>query len=386
MKKAALLLFLSLLSLCLLAGCASGGSKKVTIRFATQSIDQNSKVLPASLEQLKKDYPNMVLEVEESPGNDLITKINTDIMGDNTPDIFTFWRPEAKWSVDKYIEMGALADLSELKNDPEFKDLFADYAWRTATVDGKVWCIPRFSFFVEFLVNKTVFEANGIPLPTDWSSLVNATSALKNAGVIPWAIDTKEGLDDSSRLFNAIINRRVGNAKGLELLQGIRSFTEPDVVAALDLFIELAANNAPPDASSLDLNQVISKYLNTGKAGMVIGHAGQINPNLTDEAMEDLIPLSFPLTPDAVISAPSAEQDLTNLVYISAKAFADPEKKPILIEFLHRLCGKAAGKDYVEIERQMLPHLGLDIDQSKIVPLQSAAMQIAESNPGDKWL
>jgi hypothetical protein len=34
----------------------------------------------------------------------------------------------------------------------------------------------------------------------------------------------------------------------------------------------------------------------------------------------------------------------------------------------------------------MLPHLGLDIDQSKIVPLQSAAMQIAESNPGDKWL
>lgn len=85
----------------------------VTIRFATQSMDRETSVRYSVLEQFQKDYPNVTLEIEESPGNDLITKINTDVMGDNTPDMFTFWRPESKWNVDKYIEKGAIADLTD---------------------------------------------------------------------------------------------------------------------------------------------------------------------------------------------------------------------------------------------------------------------------------
>ena len=67
---------------------ASG--KNVTIRFATQSMtDTTAPVLLSILDQFQKDYPNVKLEIEESPGNDLITKINTDIMGDNTCLLYT---------------------------------------------------------------------------------------------------------------------------------------------------------------------------------------------------------------------------------------------------------------------------------------------------------
>lgn len=56
--------------------------KEVTIRFATQSMDREKSVRYDVLRQFQEDYPNVTLEIEESPGNDLITKINTDVMGE----------------------------------------------------------------------------------------------------------------------------------------------------------------------------------------------------------------------------------------------------------------------------------------------------------------
>ena len=92
---------------------------------------------------------------------------------DNTPDIFTFWRPESKWNVDKYIEKGAIADLTDWVNEDEFfTDLFPEYAWRTATVNDRIYCIPRLNFYVEFLVNQEIFDfitrfLNGQPCEWD---------------------------------------------------------------------------------------------------------------------------------------------------------------------------------------------------------------------------
>lgn len=363
-------------------------TKNVTIRFATQSMTAaTAPVLLTILEQFKKDYPNVKLEIEESPGNDLITKINTDIMGDNTPDIFTFWRPEAKWSVDKYIEKGVLADMTEMVNtDPFFQDLFPEYAWKTATVDGKVYCIPRSNFYMEFLVNKTMFEQYGIELPTDWEKLKEACVILSENGIIPWCVDTKEGMDDSSRLFNAIINREVGNEKGLELLKGTESFQQEDVIRALDYFLEVASGYAPEDGPVLSISQAVTKYLNTGKAGMVLANCTTVDKDLTDEILKDLVALDFPLTPTAVIEKPSLEQDLTNLIYISADAYADPDKKEYVVELMKRIVSKETAKRNVEEERMAVPHLNLDIDPSKVTDLQRQASAIAAASPGDKWL
>lgn len=361
--------------------------KKVTIRVATQSLDPENSVMRDVLEQFEADNPNVKIELEESPGNDLITKINTDIMGDNTPDLFTFWRPEAKWNVDKYIEKGAIADLTDLvKSDAFFTDLFPDYAWKTATINDKIYCIPRMTFYMEFLVNKTIFDQYSIPLPTDWDSLVNACAQLKANGIIPWAVDTKEGLDDSSRIFNAIINRTVGNAKGLELLKGNESFQQEDVMKALEYFYQVAPGNAPEDGAALAFDQVITKYLNTGKAGMILGNCLQVDVNLDDNIMKNLVALDFPLTPESVLDAPSLEQDVTNLVYIGAKAYADDSKKDYVIELMKRLVNNDTAKLMVEQERSVVPNIGLEIDASKVSELQRSAASIAQNSAGDKWL
>lgn len=359
----------------------------VTIRFAVQTLDREKSTVYAALEQFQEDFPNVTIELEESPGNDQIQKINTDVMGNNTPDIFFFWRPEARWNVDKYIEKGAIADITEWVNSDEFFDgLFPEYCWRTATVDDKIWAVPLESFYVEFLVNKEVFDEYGIELPTDWDKLVSACQQLSENGIIPWAVDTKAGLDDSSRVFNAIMNRAVGNAKGLELLKGNESFQQEDVIRALGYFLDVVKNYAPEDAAVLDYNQAIEKYLNTGKAGMILGNATQIDMNLTEEIMEDLIAMEFPLTPEAVIDKPSTEQDLTQLVYFGVDGWNDENKQPYLKELAKRFTSREFAKIFREDERHLIPQLGVDIDPSKVSDMQRQAAEVAENCDGDKWL
>lgn len=80
---------------------------QVKIRFATQALKEGG-VMEQILNEYKDVYPNVTIELEEAPGNDLITKINTDIMANNCPDVFTYWRPEKKWDFDRYISVERL--------------------------------------------------------------------------------------------------------------------------------------------------------------------------------------------------------------------------------------------------------------------------------------
>ena len=76
-----------------------------------------------------------------------------------------------------------------MTTSPDFADhRIHQTAWRTATLDGKVYGIPINMFYVEFLANKAVFDRAGVAIPTDWPSLLDAVKALKAKGELPWAI------------------------------------------------------------------------------------------------------------------------------------------------------------------------------------------------------
>jgi ABC-type glycerol-3-phosphate transport system substrate-binding protein len=367
---------------------ASGDRPRVTLRFATGSlVDRGGAVLKGLLSSYMEKNPNVTITIEEYQGNDLITAINTAIMAKNTPDVFTFWRPESGWNVPSYARSGALADLTELSRNPAIKDLFPEFAWRTARqIDGIVYCIPRTSYFDEFVVHKTVFEKNGIPLPTTWDALVNSVKALKSKNIIPWVNTTGPLLDDSSRIFFNVLNRVVGNERALKLMGGTESWLAPDVMPALEYTVALVANNGPPDQSVLSTSQAIAKYLNTGAAGMFLNNNGQINTAVSTAVMPELMALPFPATPVIVEKGSSTQADVTNLVYASAVSYRDPVKKPYIDELIIKLVDRAAAKAYVEQAGQTVPHLGLAINTALVPRFILDANAIAEKQIGNKWL
>jgi ABC-type glycerol-3-phosphate transport system substrate-binding protein len=185
-------------------------------------------------------------------------------------------------------------------------------------------------------------------------------------------------------MFN-ILNRYIGHQKALNLFNGTARWTDPDVVRAVNHFVTLAANNGPPDSNVLNQNQVVAKYLNGRLAGMYLDNNGG-NVNIDRDVMDDLIALPLPIIPGGVETVPSTQQDVTNLAYASAREYANATKKPLIDQLIIALTSREAAREYLERANVIVPHLNIDYNPAMILPLNRQSMQVAQAQPGRKWL
>ncbi|MCQ6560528.1 ABC transporter substrate-binding protein [Paenibacillus mendelii] len=108
-------------------------------------------------------YPNIKLEIEEAPWADFTTKIITRIAGNNPPDI---WFQENAVILG-YGARGVAENLEPyIKRDLKTED-YADALFSARTADGKVYGIPHGINAGALAYNKTIFQENKIPFPTD---------------------------------------------------------------------------------------------------------------------------------------------------------------------------------------------------------------------------
>lgn len=107
-------------------------------------------------------YPYVKLEIDEAPWSDFISKITTEIAGNNAPDT---WLQENAVILG-YGKQGAAEDLApyiakDLKKDDYISGLFA------AKVGDKVWGVPHGVNPIALAYNKKIFTDANVPLPTD---------------------------------------------------------------------------------------------------------------------------------------------------------------------------------------------------------------------------
>ncbi len=240
----------------------------MALRFATSYAGMHPMTQPvrAIIEQFKKDYPNVSIAIEESPGDAQMKRIKIDASSDRMPDLFNYWRLDPGFGLDQIARAGKLADLTAwTRGDPAFKDLYDEYSWHTATLDGKVYGIPINMFYVEFLANKAVFDRAGVAIPTDWAGLLDAVKALKAKGEVPWAISIGKD-SEGGRIYNAIVNRMIGNARALRMHAGAEPINVPEMVRAAEMLHELVVGNVPQDAIAIGNDSVYAKYVNATAA------------------------------------------------------------------------------------------------------------------------
>jgi ABC-type glycerol-3-phosphate transport system substrate-binding protein len=362
-------------------------AKKVTLRWATNYVGNHAMMAPTReiLKKFQADFPNVTIEIEESPGNDHQTKIKLDASSDRLPDVFNYWRMDPAFGLDQIVDAGKVADLSEwTKSDAFFKDLFDDSAWRTASRNNKVHGIPTLMFFVQFIANKEVLDRAGVKPPSSYEELAAAVKALKAKGELPWGMAAKNG-GHTIRGYNYVFNRMFGNARALNIHAGKEPYNVPEAVKAAELIKELFIGNIPEDAIALDENAVLAKYINTSKAAFVIDGSWE-NPNITKETQEKMLVLEFPLVPGGAEKEKGIEKDLTNLWYVGAKSWADADKQPVIKELLKRLSSRDAGKLYAEVGQQPIPMRGTVVDPAKVGKLAEASQKLAQERPGNKYI
>jgi raffinose/stachyose/melibiose transport system substrate-binding protein len=381
----------------IVTGCSSGSgpasngpdaNAKVTLTFATNQITaENTGISPVFKEvvsDFQKKHPNVKIQLEQSQATALQQVVQVAFANHKVPDVFNFWRPQPAFNMDKYIASGQLADLSEFTKQPSIKNEFPADAWDTATVNGKVWGVPLTDFSVPFIVNKSVFDQAGLPLPTTWAKLKSDVPALKAKGIIPWAVSTNPSPQSSDRLLDYILDRELGNQAALDLFKGKGSFTSAKVVKALDDYTSISNGMGPSDAAATDDNGIIAKYFNTGKAAMLLTNSG-FSSAIDKDAAKNMTVLPFPTIPGGAQTSPHIEKDLTALMYASTAAMKDKNKasyvKELLTDFTDLSSQKKSADNGVLVAAK-----GVKVDPAKAGKL-FADIQISTSQlPGDKWL
>ncbi|MET1007399.1 MAG: ABC transporter substrate-binding protein [Propionibacteriaceae bacterium] len=152
-------------------GGASGeaGSGKGEIQFWLNHSADEAKQFTALIKEFQTQFPDITVKMLNiADGPQYYTKVNTAAVGGKLPDVFY----ARTFDVASNVAKGwctSMTPLVERDKDEVKPDDFWPAQVEQMTVDGQLYGLPYdFSNFAVYY-NKTMFEAEGVPLPTgDW--------------------------------------------------------------------------------------------------------------------------------------------------------------------------------------------------------------------------
>ncbi|MDR1062018.1 MAG: extracellular solute-binding protein [Clostridiales bacterium] len=369
------------------AAPAADSGKPVELRTAWQAGVGRPEILEDLVHKFEAANPNVTFVIETSEAGKYQPKIAMDVAAGNTPDVFTYWRPEPSYGVDKFIEKGALADLGELFDDPQFKDAYPEFAMSTCTVDGVIYALPAEYAFIMFYANGALLSQMGLETPVTYDDFLNCMSVAKENGIIPWAVSTKAFASGWERPLGYSFNRYLSN-KGengtLNAFKGDARFDSPQAIEAANALYALCAGNAAPDAMTLDDTQACEKYFNTGKA-LFFANGTYAFPAIGDGVRDDLVALRWPDMPNAEFNGPMQDKDLVAVWYAAATSWADPDKKPVIIDFLKFITNDEAADRLFYEANSLVPNTDFTLDPARTHRAMIDAKAIADAGEQVKW-
>lgn len=292
MKRAASLVLVLSLVLCLFAACGSGnnvsqnnGSKdqtepekveKVTLTFLNDQVEAveggAAIAFDNALDRLTKEHPEITIDQEKVADEAEYTKVKTLAAGNELPDMFV-----ARGDL---LDMLVSSDLigsidEELNADPAWKDQFLPGAFDVFTRDEKIYAVPctlKSTSLVFY--NEDIFKDVGITqYPQTWSEFLDAVDKIKAKGYIPITLGNKEQWMAQSCILSELADRFTGTDwfNSIKDRKGAK-FTDPDFVKSLQAMADLSARGAfNSDMNSLDNMQQRTAYYNKKAAMMIEG-------------------------------------------------------------------------------------------------------------------
>lgn len=130
---------------------------------------------------------NVKIEVEALDEEAYKTKFKAYAM-DGMPDVVNIWGQPS--FLDEVLDAGVLAELNEAD--------YADYDFLEGSLDGfrkdgKLYGLPRNTDVAVIYYNQKMFDDNGWSVPETYDDLLSLAGTIKDAGIIPMAMDGGDG-------------------------------------------------------------------------------------------------------------------------------------------------------------------------------------------------
>lgn len=248
-----------------LAACGSpfgdDDDAQVTLRLGTQMTAAELESFEQGIASIREKHPEWNIVLEQTPQDGFQEKFNTQIASNTVPDVIQLGIQHAQQG----ISQGVLLDLDDLIEDENFDT--EDY-WPGSLEgyerDGNLFGIPISASPNVLFYNKSMFDAAGVPYPTDdWTfddlraAAIQLTldGAGKNAAdsdfdaqnVVQWGLNAAP-----AHLYSAAYLRPFGGDPCVNPACTEMAWSAPAVLDAMSWWVDLTANDhaAPYDPYS----------------------------------------------------------------------------------------------------------------------------------------
>ena len=374
------------LSVSLLVGCGSDGSKssdsggkgQVTVdifQFKVEFKDQFNKLA----QEYMKEHPDVKINITSvGGGSDYGAALKSKFSSGNEPTIFNVGGPQ-----DVKDWKSKLEDLSKDKLVSEALPKTLD----GVTKDGKVYGLPYNQEGYGFIYNKEIFKKAGIDPSTikDYNSLVKAVEKInadktKLGLEAVFALPAKETWVTGLHLSNVFLSpefdgniNKTFEAKNVTFKYG-KQFKE---------ILDLQNKYSVQPTVSLDYSQQVEKLFSMGKVAMIqqgnwaFNSIDQIDPDLAKNigllpipiqgVAEDKIPVGVPM-------------------YWAVNKDKDEKTKKAALDFLDWMYSSKEGKDYVLTKFKFIPAYK-GYDESKLQdPLSKDIYKYSKEGKTINWV
>jgi ABC-type glycerol-3-phosphate transport system substrate-binding protein len=206
--------------------------------------------------------------VDNTTGHeDFKTQILVMLAGENPPDIFSYW---AGARVQFVVDSDALMELSDFYDQEKLGDILVPGIQGSTQYNGGTYSIPQNFHYVGWFYNPKAFAQAGITeTPETWEEFLAAADKLKAAGIAPIALGSKNRWP-AQFYTDFLVSYTAGHEYRAKLQAGEASFTDPEVVKAMELWKELIDKGYfYPDANAYDWTDAADQVAK-GEAGMTL--------------------------------------------------------------------------------------------------------------------
>ncbi|MBO9599498.1 MAG: extracellular solute-binding protein [Cohnella sp.] len=222
-------------------------------------------ILDDIVDKVEAEIPGLEFELDGLQDNfNRFTKLPAEMAAGKPPKIFDLFGGPG--DAIKYAKAGKLLDLTPIITELGIQDKFQGLS--TFTHEGKVYGLPIGGSVEGLFYNKELFSANGVTPPKTWDELLAASETLKSKGVTPIAMGSQAPWVPLM-LVNTLIGRTAGPDAILGLADGMKKWTDPDVVLAFSKYEELVKKGYLTKGElGLNYDQQRDEFL-SGKAAML---------------------------------------------------------------------------------------------------------------------
>jgi len=274
-KKAVAIIFVTFVSVLLVAGCSSGdestseGGDQTTVEFMhlwpEGSSKQHNKIVSDIIADFEEENPTVKIDLEVLSNEQYKDKLKVLSTSDELPDVGMTW---AAGFLKPYVNGNKFATLDDILEE-DLKDSFVSGTAEAYEIEGDTYGLPLELNIATVFYNQAIFDEYDLKEPETFEELEEVVKTLKDNGVAPIALGNKDRWTGS--LWYMYLADRIGGADVLnKAIDRSGSFEDPALIGAaekvqnlvdLDAFVKGFNGLSDEEAKSMFMSEQAAMYL-----------------------------------------------------------------------------------------------------------------------------